>query len=41
VINELLLDEKSDKSQRAFAAMMNMKKIDIATLQRAYEGKAA
>ena len=41
VINELLLDEKSDKSQRAFAAMMNMKKIDIAALQRAYEGVAA
>ena len=41
MINELLLDEKSDKSQRAFAAMMNMKKIDIAALQRAYEGVAA
>ena len=41
MINELLLDEKSDKSQRAFAAMMDMKKIDIATLQRAYEGRAA
>ena len=41
MINELLLDEKSDKSQRAFAAMMDMKKIDIAALQRAYDGVAA
>jgi hypothetical protein len=35
---ELLTDEKSEKSQRAFAAMMNMKKLDIAAMKKAYEG---
>ena len=38
---DILLDEKSEKSQRAFSAMMNMKKLNIAELQRAYDGKAA
>ena len=36
---DLLKDPKSEKSQRAFAAMMKMKKIDIAALKKAYEGK--
>jgi predicted 3-demethylubiquinone-9 3-methyltransferase (glyoxalase superfamily) len=36
---ELLGDPNDPKSQRAFAAMMEMKKIDIAGLKRAYEGK--
>ena len=38
MINELVADARSEKSQRAFAAMMHMKKLDIAALQRAYDG---
>jgi predicted 3-demethylubiquinone-9 3-methyltransferase (glyoxalase superfamily) len=34
----MLLDEKSDKSQRVFGAIMQMKKIDIAALQKAFAG---
>jgi predicted 3-demethylubiquinone-9 3-methyltransferase (glyoxalase superfamily) len=40
-ITELFLDEKSEKSQRAFSAMLKMKKLDIATLKKAYDGIAA
>lgn len=39
-IDELIGDPKSEKSQRAMAALMQMKKLDIAELQKAYEGTA-
>jgi len=35
---EMLDDQKSPNSQRAMKAMMQMKKIDIAAMKRAYEG---
>jgi predicted 3-demethylubiquinone-9 3-methyltransferase (glyoxalase superfamily) len=35
------LTRTDEKSQRAFAAMMEMGKLDIAALERAYEGRAA
>jgi predicted 3-demethylubiquinone-9 3-methyltransferase (glyoxalase superfamily) len=38
ILPALISDPNSAKSQRAFAAMMQMKKLDIAALQRAYEG---
>ena len=38
-MSQLLSDPKSEKSQRAFAAMMTQKKPDIAALQRAYDGE--
>jgi predicted 3-demethylubiquinone-9 3-methyltransferase (glyoxalase superfamily) len=38
-LSRKLFDDPNDpKSQRAFAAMMDMKKIDIAALQKAYDG---
>jgi predicted 3-demethylubiquinone-9 3-methyltransferase (glyoxalase superfamily) len=39
VLPELVSDPNSENSQRAFTAMMTMKKIDIAELQRAYSGE--
>ena len=40
VLIEMLGDHDSDKSQRAMQAMLQMKKLDIAALKRAYDGKA-
>jgi predicted 3-demethylubiquinone-9 3-methyltransferase (glyoxalase superfamily) len=36
---EMLLDPDAGKSQRAMTAMLKMKKLDIAELKRAYEGR--
>jgi predicted 3-demethylubiquinone-9 3-methyltransferase (glyoxalase superfamily) len=38
ILNELVSDPQSPKSERAMAAMLGMKKLDIAELQRAYDG---
>ena len=39
VLIEMLQDKDAQKAQRVMEAMLQMKKIDIATLERAYEGK--
>jgi predicted 3-demethylubiquinone-9 3-methyltransferase (glyoxalase superfamily) len=39
VLNEMLQDKDREKSQRAMAAMLKMKKIDVAELKRAYDGR--
>ncbi len=39
VLSELVGDPDSKKSQRAVKVMLQIKKIDIGTLKREYEGK--
>jgi len=39
ILPKLICHPDSKKSQRAFAAMMDMKKLDIAKLKRAFDGK--
>ena len=38
-MSEVMSDRDKTKSQRVMAAVMQMKKLDIATLKRAYDGK--
>lgn len=39
ILPDLVNDPESEKSQRAMAAMLEMKKLDIAALKRAYDGE--
>jgi predicted 3-demethylubiquinone-9 3-methyltransferase (glyoxalase superfamily) len=39
ILPDMLADENSDKAQRVTKAFLQMKKFDIAELERAYEGK--
>jgi predicted 3-demethylubiquinone-9 3-methyltransferase (glyoxalase superfamily) len=41
VLAEMMSDPDKEKSGRAMEAMLQMKKLDIAELQRAFEGKGA
>ena len=41
VLLEMLQDKDPERSKRVMAAMLKMKKIEIAALQRAYEGRTA
>jgi predicted 3-demethylubiquinone-9 3-methyltransferase (glyoxalase superfamily) len=38
-MNDMFQDENSEKAQRAMRAMLQMKKLDLATVKKAYEGK--
>jgi len=38
ILSEYIADKDKARAQRVFNAMMQMKKVDIATLQRAYDG---
>jgi len=40
ILPEMLRDENADKSRRVMAAMLKMKKLDIAALENAYEGRS-
>ena len=39
ILTQMLQDKDAVRAQRVMAAMMNMVKIDIPTLQKAYDGK--
>jgi predicted 3-demethylubiquinone-9 3-methyltransferase (glyoxalase superfamily) len=39
VLGQLLQSKDAEKSQRAMRAMMQMVKLDIAALQKAYDGR--
>ena len=39
ILNELIQDKDPEKSKRVMQAMLKMTKLDIRTLQQAYEGK--
>ncbi len=39
ILDQLLKDKDSEKSEKVMAAMLEMKKIDIETLQKAYDTK--
>jgi predicted 3-demethylubiquinone-9 3-methyltransferase (glyoxalase superfamily) len=39
ILGEMLQDQDPSKSERVMAAMLQMKKIDIAGLRKAYEGQ--
>ncbi len=39
ILGELLSDPDAEKSERVMKAMLQMKKIDIGALKRAYEGQ--
>jgi predicted 3-demethylubiquinone-9 3-methyltransferase (glyoxalase superfamily) len=41
VLMEMLQDKDAEKSKRAMAAMLTMKKLDIRALQNAYDGRSA
>jgi predicted 3-demethylubiquinone-9 3-methyltransferase (glyoxalase superfamily) len=40
ILGELLQDKDAEKSKRVMAAMLQMGKIDIAVLKKAYDGRA-
>jgi predicted 3-demethylubiquinone-9 3-methyltransferase (glyoxalase superfamily) len=39
ILGEMLSDSDPEKAQRVMQAMLGMKKIEIAGLQKAYEGR--
>jgi predicted 3-demethylubiquinone-9 3-methyltransferase (glyoxalase superfamily) len=41
ILGEMLQDQDPEKSKRVMAALMKMKKLDIAGLRKAYEGRLA